>query len=481
MKTNKSFKYLILLSLLVIQQGGWAQKQSKTFKEEFKVGEDAVLDINTSHADITFETWDKNTIIIEATVELEGADAEEANKFYESSPVEIMGNSKRIEVKTRRGHGPAHLASLPDMNNFEFAFKLAGPEEALFHDLEIPDLPPMPEMPEMPPMPPIPAQSFDYERFEKEGEEYMRAWQKEFRKGFDKKYEKRLKEWAEAMKDRTEAWQERQEAAKERRENRHEERELRRMDMKKAQIAHREAMQAHKAAIRDAARVSRHVVISRSDKEGEPTVYFFTQDGEKREYKVKTSIRIKMPKSVALEMNVRYGEVKLAQVMKNIKAQLSYASLAGDAIEGEDTQVRVSYSPVHIKNWQQGTLQTDFSGEVVLNRVGIMDLQANSSEVVIERLIDSGKIIGNLGSIHIKEIAPGFSKILAEIKNGELILSLPGNVKAYQLNGTSSTFSLPKGWEKVESKGTSKDTYVNSRGSDPQLVIHASYSEVILD
>ena len=38
--------------------------QSKTYKETFNINSDAVLDIDTSHADIEFETWSKNQIEI---------------------------------------------------------------------------------------------------------------------------------------------------------------------------------------------------------------------------------------------------------------------------------------------------------------------------------------------------------------------------------------------------------------------------------
>jgi hypothetical protein len=45
-----------------ITTGAFAQTKSKTFKETFNVGENTVVNINTSNTDIEFETWNKNQI-----------------------------------------------------------------------------------------------------------------------------------------------------------------------------------------------------------------------------------------------------------------------------------------------------------------------------------------------------------------------------------------------------------------------------------
>ena len=55
--------YSLALALMV-SIGLGAQTKSKTYKETFNVGDDAVLEINTSHADVEFETWDKNQVEI---------------------------------------------------------------------------------------------------------------------------------------------------------------------------------------------------------------------------------------------------------------------------------------------------------------------------------------------------------------------------------------------------------------------------------
>ena len=96
------FAVLILFSGL-----GYAQ-QSKTYKESFEVSNDAEVVVNTSYADVAFETWNRNTVEVEAVVTLEGASEEEAQAYFENQGIEIMGNSSRVEVRTRRDRNWAY-------------------------------------------------------------------------------------------------------------------------------------------------------------------------------------------------------------------------------------------------------------------------------------------------------------------------------------------------------------------------------------
>ena len=82
---NRNHQILFNLGLLLfsIATLSGQESTSKTYKETFNVASDAVLDINTSHADIEFETWDKNQVEITAVVELEEATKEEAERFFE--------------------------------------------------------------------------------------------------------------------------------------------------------------------------------------------------------------------------------------------------------------------------------------------------------------------------------------------------------------------------------------------------------------
>ena len=320
-------RQLIIALGVLASTGLFAQKESKTFQERFIVAEDALLDINTSYADIEFETWDKDEVAITATITLEGATKEETDAYFKNSPIEILGNSSKVTVNSR-SRNSRFFVNRDSLFNFDFSeMHFEMPEIASFV-MSGPQIAPFPEMP---PLPQTEAFAFDYQAYEKDGEKYMKKWQKNFEKSFDKEHQKRLEEWGERMEERAEKWNERLAEQEEKRTHLLEER----TQLMEQRFADREEKRDHRMAKQDEIRHLIHV--SRDSLNMAPNNFYFSSDGEQKKYKIKKTINIKLPKSTRIKMNVRHGEVKLAANTKNLNANLSHSSLWASTIEGLDT------------------------------------------------------------------------------------------------------------------------------------------------
>lgn len=459
---------LLASSLLPIQIQG--QETSKTQRETFTVGDDAVLNINTSHADIEFEIWDKNQVEVTAVVELGDASEEEAKNYFEKDVVKIIGNSKEIEVSTQKRD--FELFSQGDFD-FNFIVPKMSFIEPLFENLQIPKLPGATAIPELPPMPPVPHIQFDYKAYEKKGDKYLKEWKREFDENFGQEYRSRLKEWGEKVEEK----------ARERTERL----EKRKME-RKALIEKRSKLRGKAPAKREEHRAERDKIRPRhgfgvhADDDG-PSAFYFSSNGEKKWYKVKKRIMIKMPKSVKLKMNVRHGEVKLASNAMNIRASLSYASLLGSTIDGMGTDIRASYSPVVVQRWNHGQLRTDYSQRVSLKEVGELQLNSVSSNVVIDRLVTKALVINNLGKLRINSVSNNFTRIDISVENGEVDCKLPTVPFSIYMNGTTSDFKYPKAlairssrWNKTN---VHKGYHIKDR-SNRSINISSKYSEVVL-
>ena len=116
-----------------------SSQETRTYREEFKVGPEVIVEVSTSYADIEFETWSKNEVEVEAIITLEGATPEEANAFFDQPRVDILGNSSKVSIRTGGGSNSLFAPSDMDFGDLDFYF-------------EMPDMPPMPEMPELAPM-----------------------------------------------------------------------------------------------------------------------------------------------------------------------------------------------------------------------------------------------------------------------------------------------------------------------------------------
>ncbi len=458
-------RQLIIALGFLVTTGLFAQKESKTFQERFIVAEDALLDINTSYADIEFETWDKDEVAITATITLEGATKEEADAYFKNSPIEILGNSSKVTVNSR-SRNSRFFVNRDSLFNFDFSeMHFEMPEIASFV-ISGPQIAPFPEMP---PLPQTEAFAFDYQAYEKDGEKYMKKWQKNFEKSFDKEHQKRLEEWGERMEERAEQQEKRAHQMEER------------AQLMEQRLAEREEKRDHLMAKQDEIRHMIHV--SRDSFNMAPNNFYFSSDGEQKKYKIKKTINIKLPKSTRIKMDVRHGEVKLAANTKNLNANLSHSSLWASTIEGLDTYVSAAYSPVTVQRWNYGQLSTSYSDKVLLKEVLELQLQATSSEVNIDKLLKTAFIKNNFGALHIAEVGTNFEELDISLKNGELDLQLPKVATAIYIKGNSSSLKTPTSLKLSHTKNgntTIDKGFHLKTGSDKSIMITSDYSEMVI-
>ena len=286
--------------------------------------------------------------------------------------------------------------------------------------------------------------------------------------------EKRAEERARALEERQKAMEERRRAYEERRDKLVEEREKR-----------REAFESRRNELVEKRRnkgVSEDILRLFSDKVA-PSIFYFSSDGENKKFKVKKSIKVKMPKSVKLKMNVKHGEVKLASFTSDINASLRYASLLASTIDGNATDIRASYSPVWVQNWNYGQLKTDYSDQVNLKEVGVLRLNSNASNVTIDQLNKKAYLTNNLGALTINSVSSNFSDMDIVVKNGELLCKMPTTAFLVEVDETHSDLKYPSTLVVEKSQGFGKvvhSGYHMSKEAPKSIKINSKYSEVVL-
>ncbi len=474
-------KQLIIALGLFAATTVFAQKESRTFEERFNVKEDAVLEINTSYADIEFETWEKDEVAITATITLDGATKEEVDTYFKNTPIEILGNSTKVTVSSKSRNN--NLFMYRGDSDMEFDFDnlhIDIPEIAPFV-VNVPQIAPFPEMPPLPPMPPLPttkAFKFDYEAYEKDGEKYMKKWQKNFEKSFDKEHQKKLEAWGERVEEQAKKMEERMHEQQERR--------AEQLDKRALEMDRRiEAREEKRAQILSEREKERDLFFVRRDslRGNDSNIFYFNTDGAQRNYKIKKTIKIKLPKSTRIKMDVRHGEVKLAENTKNLNANLSHSSLWAVTIEGSETNVSAAYTPVNVRKWNYGQLNTKYSEAVSLAEVVELQLQATSSHVTIDKILERAFIKNSFGPLHISELGANFKELDLSLKNGELKLHLPKVATNIYIKENASSLKIPSTMKL--SKTQNGSTTVNKgfhlkNDSDRSILITADYSEVVI-
>lgn len=467
MKTHRYKAFSALFAGCALGVAALGAQETKTYREEFSVNPDVVVELSTSHTDLEFETWDRNEVVVEATITLEGASAGEAVKYFERGGVEILGSKSLVKVSTGPGQ-PWNWSPPGPFDPDLFAERLAervGPIMERFA-MELP------EMAELPPVPPVPFPDFDYKAYQKEGERYLKEWKKDFEKEFDHEYRERFEAWSRE-------WEARAAAMKARMEARAGEQAKIRESLEKE----REEMARQREQAQRQARAAREQALQAREQARQNSFASEREGGAGKPFSVRKTVRIKMPKGARLKLDVRHGEVKLAGNTLNARATLSYARFVAAGIEGPDTRIEARYSPVEVHRWNGGDLRTDFSEKVSLDEVSQLNLTSNSSEVTIKEILREASLQNRLGSLRIGAVGDNFRKLEVSVENGELVMPLPRGGYQVEVANNQSGIAypdfitwLPDGGHKT----ATRRGFSHQKDSDRSIIIRAAYSDVSL-
>ncbi len=344
MKTIQFRVIIIIASMLSVLVN--AQKKDRNFKERFIVKPNVIIDINTKYTDIEIETWDKNEVVVEAFMKIEGEDITEKvrDDFYGKWEFEAYGNTSKINIKSRSNnfidigsfnfdHPNYDLFTQGgDVNNMKIYIPDVSIESLDILDSldflipEMPELPEFPELPEilelppMPELPPLPTH-FDFEAYKKD-KNYLERWKKENKNIISKnskikvgknsisinsRDDRSSYKWNITTEGQNQLAKEIEERMSEAMEQKHKAFEIRQEAYKKRQEAYKKRskefakrnknrQEAHKLAL-----IKRQELFENRRKDMKSLL-------EKREkIKVKRHIVIKAPKGAKFNMNVRYG------------------------------------------------------------------------------------------------------------------------------------------------------------------------------
>lgn len=495
-----------------------AQEKLTKMSKKIEVTKDVEIDLNTSYVQIEIDTWNKSTLEIEAYIEGEKLSKEELQEALKSWNLKVEGSGSNVKITSDGSHGSWDF---PENENVRFESLEAIKALELLGDINLRDMPEMPEMPELPEMPEmehlkffeapempelpempdgITNVSFDTEAYKKDGEAYLEKWSKDypaknrekmkawgremakvdftsfekrmenwgkkFEMQFGEDYSKKMEAWGEEFGKRfdgewskkMEAWGERYGKQMEERakvmEKRLEGREkLMEMRHEKMEKSHEKRQEAY-------------------EKRSEKLARRFDMHGKD----VKRTIKIKMPKKAKLNMNVRHGELKMASVIFNLKADIAHATLLANHIDGSETSINVSYSPVQVTTWSDGELNLKYVEDAHLNTVASLRLNSNSSDMYIDNLTGTAIIDGSFGDLSISNISEAFTILNIILENSEAVIKLPSNTVDYSMYFKGNRSRLN---DELTTQQTINN-YPNSTKSGKTIVINAKFSDVAL-
>jgi len=175
-------------------------------------------------------------------------------------------------------------------------------------------------------------------------------------------------------------------------------------------------------------------------------------------------------------MNVRHGELKFSNVIYNLKADISHSTLVANHIDGSETSINVSYSPVLITTWSLGELKLNYVDKAQLKNVNRLVLNSNSSNISIDNLSGNAIVDGSFGDLAIHNITDTFNNLNLILENSDALIKLPKTDFNLQYKGNRSRLSHPK---KPANQSVSNFSSGNL-SSNKTIVVNAKFSNVVM-
>ena len=446
MKKLITFRNSIALMLLLTTSLFYGQNK---YVETFDTSKDMVVTVNTSHVNVIFKTWNKNKVEVEAFIDDESLSKEEKQKYFDAWKFNVLGNSKKVVI-TSNSHGNWEDMEFDyNFDEMEFNMEFLGP---LLESIDIPEMPDF-DIPEMPELSNIIMESvgninFDYEAFKEDEEGYMKEFEKQMEEKFGPEFEEKMEAWGENFEKEWEEkhgpeWEAKMEAWGEKHEKEMEvwaeefEKDAEKWEEKAEEMA------------------------EKMEKEYNEKYEVYEKSG-----KVNKTIIIKMPKNTKTDVNVRHGELKMAEAY-NVRATLNYSPFTAISIDGGSTLINAAYAPVVVNNWVQGSLNLNYVEECSIKNVKALNLQAISSGILVDLIEDSAVLSGSISQLQINKIANNFSSLNIILENTDAVINLPKTNFSFIMNGPYSELKNPK------SLALNKDSTLSKT-----ISINASYSSI---
>ncbi len=472
MKNLKLYKRkTVVFLLLLIGTLSYAQKN---YVESFNVVDDVEVTVNTSYTNIIFETWNKNKVEVEAYIEDENLTEKEKQDLMKNWDLHVTGNSKQVNISSNAGNQSFAMGDMPQMD-------FIGP---LMENMVMP----MIQNIQVPPLPEDLLENlgniqFDYDAYQKDEEGYMKKFEAQMDKKFGKNFQKKMEKWGESFENSWddkkadsigEAYGKKMEAWG----------ETYGKKMEAWGEAYGKKMEAwadelEKKYENEGDNYTKTVTKSPN---GTSIIIQGSRSNNVSNSNTKKTIIIRLPKKAKTNVNIRHGNLKMADA-NNLKANLDYTPFKANSIDGGQTLINASYGPVTINTWKQGMLTVKYVDKCAIANVQNISLQANSSDVRIGNITNQAFLSGSFGDLKIDSVSDGFETLDIRLENTDAKVKVPVGAFSFYFNGKKSTLKYPKSLQLKESKSADRvlvKGFNQNNNTNKTITINSTYSNVSL-
>lgn len=409
---HKLYKPIFTFVTICFLGTTFAQKFDEKFTESFKVKKDVEVEINATNTEINVTTWNRNEVLVDAFIEIEGLSKKDAEKYFKNWDFEALENSSKVKITSKGSYGLGSKTDFIFFNDMDFSFP----------EIEMPDIDAIV----------IPEMNFDFisdlnfdfdfedlddldENMAKKGK-YSFEWNDDdykiiiktkkeweaFKK--TKEFKELKKRMAESKKKFTKGFADSKEKMKKQFSN------------AKVEFAKIDKIKIKEELAKAKAKLKEMKFNLNSNHSGKLII-----DG--KEIKIKKRLEIKVPKNATFDLNTRHCKVNLPNTVASGNVKYGIFN-ANDLIGGKLT---IDYSKVNINDLNACNLFLNNVTDATITSVTNTNLSNNSSGVTILRINEKVNLSDKFGKLVIEGFNPNFGEFTLNVSHSDATVIF-GNV-----------------------------------------------------
>lgn len=438
----------------------FAQKTDKKYQEKFYTNGNVEIEINASNADVEVQNWNKNEVLVEASIEVEGVTKEEAKKYIDKWRFEALGNKSKVKINAN-GSEYLGLGSYISFNQntpkLAIGFAVNEKGETLkeleniskgmgtifledFEEFSFPEIQSRVLFSN------IDKLEFDFDKYAKEGDLYFFEW----KDGAKKIKIKSKKEWEKFKK--TKEYKKLKQELKEKRNklSREEKKELltlrknvlqqKKEIEKQRKIAilkkRKKELELYKSARKELEKrlentnERKRKKIENQIKMQNLAIGLLSSESDGKKVKIKKKIVIKVPKNTTFKLNTRHCKIKLPNTIASGK--VSYGSFNADGLVGGN--LNINSSPVDINTLTACTLFLNNVQTANVSSISNATLKSSSTDVSIDEILKNVTIDNSFGKLYVAKFNKNFEQANINLSQTDAYLTFGNNKPQFDID-----------------------------------------------
>lgn len=175
---------------------------------------------------------------------------------------------------------------------------------------------------------------------------------------------------------------------------------------------------------------------------------------------INKTLKIKVPKTVYLNIKARHGKITFSHEVKDLVADLNNVLLTAKMISGSKTKIKGFYMNLEVDEWNSGDLDVKFSEYILIKKAKNINILSEASVVSIDKITNSLNAKGNFKMLSVDLTSSVTNAKISVEDSKQVWIKLPTTKYNLSYTGTNTKLIHPKKFNLMSSKNNQSKQFL---------------------